>query len=345
VPISIRDVAASAGVSLGTVSKVLNERAGAQIAPETRERVRRAARELGYHPSAVARALVRKQMDTLGLVLPPGSTSPIRAPFFSALVDGIFQAAAERRQNITVFTGHRWRNAQESLPYYRDGRCDGLLLCFQLPESDIVTALLDARIPMVTLNDIHDDPRATTVDVDNIAGAREMTAYLLSIGHRNIGLICGLASLNFVAPRIEGYKRALSAAGVPFDPALVAAGESTRRSIAEQVDTLLTLPIARRPTALFCLSDGLATDTFIALAARGVRIPQEISVAGFNDDGSASWHEPPLTTMRQPFVDLGERAIDLLIERIKDPSLPAVVEFLKTELVVRGSTAPPAVTR
>ncbi|MBC8101395.1 MAG: LacI family DNA-binding transcriptional regulator [Cytophagales bacterium] len=336
-PVSIREVAARAGVSLGTVSKVLNESATAQIASGTRDRVRRAASDLNYHPSAVARALVRKQMDTIGIVLPPGQTSPIRHPFFASLFDSVLQAAATHRQNTTIFTGVQWQNAEQSLRLFRDGRCDGLILFFQLPDSDIVSALVEVEMPLVLVDDVRDDPRVTCVDVDNVRGAREMTEYLLGLGHRRIALFLEAPFLNYVEPRRQGYLQALQAAGVSADPALILYQEAVGAE--NQLEKLLLLPRERRPTAIFCSGDTLAGKVLQTAAQLGLRVPLDLSVAGFNDDGTAERHYPPLTTMRQPYKQIGESAVVLLLEQVQDISARGQRRFLTAELVVRGSTA------
>ena len=337
--VSIREVAARAGVSLGTVSKVLNESATAQIASGTRDRVRRAAMDLGYHPSAVARALVRKQMDTIGVVLPRGTASPVRHPFFASLFDGVLQAAARHSQNTTIFTGVQWQDAEHSLRLYRDGRCDGLILFFQLPESDIVSALVDAQMPLVLVDDVRDDPRVTCVDVDNVRAAQEMTEYLIGMGHRRIALFCEAPFLNYVGPRREGYLQAMRSAGIPVDPDLVL--YEKYGEIEEQIVHLLNLPSEQRPTAVFCTGDSLASVVLQTAPRCGLQVPQDLSVAGFNDDGTAERQYPPLTTMRQPYEQIGEYAVTLLQEQIQDISARGQRKFLTAELVQRGSTAPP----
>lgn len=343
-PISIREVAARAGVSLGTVSKVLNDSATAQIASGTRDRVRRAAADLGYHPSAVARALVRKQMDTIGVVLPRGTASPVRHPFFASLFDGVLQAAAAHHQNTTIFTGVQWQDADHSLRLYRDGRCDGLILFFQLPESDIVSALVEAQMPLVLVDDVRDDPRVTCVDVDNVRAAREMTEYLIEIGHHRIALFCEAPFLNYVAPRREGYLQAMRFAGVPVDPVdpdLVL--YEKYGELEEQITRLLTLPTEKRPTAVFCTGDSLAGMVLQTAVRCGLSVPRDLSVAGFNDDGSADRQFPPLTTMRQPYAQIGEYAVTLLLEQIQNISTRGQRKFLTAELITRDSTAPPRI--
>jgi DNA-binding LacI/PurR family transcriptional regulator len=278
-------------------------------------------------------------MDTIGVVLPRGTASPVRHPFFASLFDGVLQAAAAHHQNTTIFTGVQWQDAEHSLRLYRDGRCDGLILFFQLPESDIVSALVDAQMPLVLVDDVRDDPRVTCVDVDNVRAAREMTEYLIEIGHRRIALFCEAPFLNYVAPRREGYLQAMQTAGIPVDPDLVLYEKFGE--LEEQITHLLTLPTEKRPTAVFCTGDSLAARVLQTANRCGLRIPQDLSVAGFNDEGYAEREYPPLTTMRQPYEQIGECAVTLLLEQIQDISTRGQRKFLSAERIIRGSTAPP----
>lgn len=338
--VSIKEVAARAGVSLGTVSKVLNESAGAQIASGTRERVRRAARELGYSPNAVARALVRKQLDTIGVVLTGNATSPIGSPFFATLFDAVLEGAAARGQNTTVFTGRRWVDGPTSLPAFRDGRCDGLLLFYQLPESDIISTLLDARMPVVLVNDVRDDPRLSYVDVDNVAAFRSAVEHLIGLGHRRIALLSDWEHLTYVPARRDGYRRALGAAGIPFDERLVVVNGSLDE-MTGHFAAVMSLPPGERPTAVAAMGDGSAIGAIAALRRLGWRVPEDVSVTGFNDDGTAEREHVALTTVRQPYRLIGETAVDLLLEQIEDIDRRGRRVIVPTDIVTRGTTAAP----
>lgn len=339
--VSIREVAAFAGVSRGTVSKALNNAAGAQLAPQTRERVRHAAKTLGYHPSAVARALSRKTLDTIGIVQAQGVSSPIRAGFFASIFDALFEAAANNGQNTTVFTGHRWKNAADSLPIYSDGRCDGFILFFQPDGSDILPALAGADIPLVLVSDTIADPRITCVDVDSRQGMRVMTEHLLSLGHERIAILAGDQPASSVAPRVAGWRDALRSAGREADPHFAPSGDYSAESVEARVHTLLELPSARRPTAFLLTTDEMAFTAIRALQRLGLRVPDDISVAGFNDVFEAQSEHPPLTTMRQPFGDIADRALSLLLAQIEDINRRGEKIHFPAELIVRGSTAPP----
>jgi LacI family transcriptional regulator len=233
--------------------------------------------ELGYHPSAVARALVRKQTDTLGVIFPRfDSQSPIRGGFFSHVFNEILEAAHLREQDMTILSGRSWKNAQTSLPQYRDGRCDGYIVFFQFDESDLIDAFLDSQVPFVLVNDCRDDARLSCVDVDNHESAFAATRYLLSLGHQRIAHLSGNIPHSPVEGRLQGYKDALKNAGVPFDPRLAPPGDYFFDSVAERVTTLMRLPESERPTGIFCGTDGIAVSALRTLTRLGLRVPEDV---------------------------------------------------------------------
>ena len=338
-PISIAEVAARAGVSQGTVSKVLNGKVAAQIAPATQERVRTAASELGYHPSAIARGLAGKRLDTLGIVFAQGNTFFATSPYFAAILDGILEVVTRAKQNTMLFTGQVWSDARQGLPILRDGRCDGLLLISPPVESDIIPALLEAKLPFVLVGDTNPLPEVTSVDVDNVSGARTITEYLIGLGHRRIAYLCGPPTVSSVSQRLLGYREALAGGGIAFDPSLVAPGTYLQESGYASARELRCLPEPQRPTAFFCGNDLIAIGAMAALSDLGARVPRDVSVAGFDDIPSAATSQPPLTTMRQPMHLMGEHAAQRLLAVIKGTEAPGCKEVLQTELIVRGSTA------
>lgn len=328
---------------MATVSRAMNEGGEGQISPRTRERIQRVASEIGYRPNANARALVRQQTNTIGVVLPPsGNGSALRDSLFSSLLEGVLEAATERHRNTMVFTGQTWQDARSSLSKFRDGRCDGLILFYQPAESDMIPSLLDADVPFVLVNDRRDDARLSWVDVDNEPSARIMTEYLLDRGHKRIALLTQNTNFAYIQPRIDGYQAALEASGISYDENLVVKDQYSwlPESIAAGVDSLLALPKDKRPTALFCTTDDIAISAMTVLYQRGIRVPEDISVAGFNDDSNAIQQHPPLTTMRQPYLQLGGQAVDFLLLQVDDISHRGRTAAIPAELVTRGSTMP-----
>lgn len=342
-PVSIREVAARAGVSLGTVSKVLNESVGAQIAPATRDRVRVAARELGYYPSAVARALVRQRTDTLGVIFPRfDAESPLRGGgFYSLIFNEILEAAHHRKQDVTILSGRSWVDTETSLPMFRDGRCDGYVVFFQFDDSDLLAAFASVAIPFVLVSDTRPDERITCVDVDNRSSARRATEFLLQMGHRRVAHLPGNLPHAPVEGRIAGYRDALEAAGIAFDPAFAPPGDYFFDSVEERVAALMALPKAERPSAFFCGSDGIAANALRALSALGYRVPEDVSVIGHDDLPEAAEQTPPLTTMRQPFPKIAQIAVEELLAIAGKKVTMGRKYLLDTSLVVRQSVASP----
>jgi len=337
--VSIRDVAAHAGVSRATVSKVLNESATAQIAASTRERVRLAAKELGYHPSAIARGLTRKQMDTVGIVLPPALSAPTASTFYSSLFNGVLQAAADLGQNVTVFTGEHWVDAKTSLHRFRDGRVDGLLLFYQPPDSDIISTLLDAEVPVVSMDDPHGDERLSYVDVDNIAGSRVVTEHLLDLGHQRIIFLYERHTpLHYEIQREVGYQEAMTARGLTPSHGVVRYNQEMAEAAVKPL--FVDCPVNERPTGVICCSDWQAIRVVGILKRHGLRVPEDISITGFNDDGAALLTQTPLTTLRQPYYDLGKAAIELLLMQIADRTKRGERRILPGTLRIDGTTAP-----
>jgi LacI family transcriptional regulator len=341
--VTLKEVAAEAGVSMMTVSAALRGAADDKypVAEATRERVHAAARKLRYFPSAVAQGMRGRRINALGVVLINPEARLQGDAYVCGVLDGIISVANAEGQNTTLFTGRRWSSAAESLPVFCDGRTDGLIILSPSPDSDIVSALLEAGLPFVLISGQSDDPRVSSVDIDHIAPTGALVAHLLGLGHRRIAFLPGRAASRSARMRHEGYRAALETAGVPYDPALVLPGFYSIASGMERVERLLGLPAAARPTAICCGNDQIAIGALRALAAAGVRVPDDISVTGFDDIPEAAALAPPLTTIRQPLEAMGRRAARLLLDTIDAGSPLGVRELLPTEIVYRRSVAPP----
>jgi LacI family transcriptional regulator len=319
----------------------LNGSKGGQIAVTTQERILLAAREIGYLPNAIAQGLAGKRMNALGIIVPAVNAFVTKSPYFAAVFDGILEVAMRERQDTMLFTGHLWSEDGGHLPAFYDRRCDGLLLISTAVDSGSVPALLKTDIPFILVNDNCDDSRVSVVGVDNVAAARRMVEYLLEQGHRRIAMLSGFATVGNVAERLRGYQEAIAAAGVTPDPALILPGTYLEESGYERAHTLMALPPNRRPTALFCGNDLIALGAMQALAELGISVPDEVSVAGFDDIPPAVASRPSLTTVRQPMHQVGVRATEILLEQIRHGLPSGRKEVLPTELVFRDSVAPP----
>lgn len=344
--VTIKQVAAEAGVSLMTVSAVLRARADDKypVAAATRERVLSAARRLNYFPSAVAQGMRGQRINTIGVVLINPEARLLGDTYVCGVLDGIIAVANARRQNTTLFTGSRWAGAAESLPTFCDGRTDGLIILSPSPDSDIVPALLEVGLPFVLVNGQSDDPRVSSVDIDHVAPMEELVGCVIAQGHRRIAFLPGRSQSHSARLRQEGYRRALDTAGIAPNPDLIVPGFYSATSGYERTQQLLRFPPSERPTALCCGSDQIAFGALRALQEAGLRVPEEISVTGFDDVPEAATQSPPLTTVRQPLEDLGHHAAQSLLATIEAGAPLGQKEELPTELILRRSVAaaPPA---
>jgi LacI family transcriptional regulator len=328
-------VAARAGVSRTTVSFVINGRSDVQIPAETWRRVEEAARELDYHPNGPARQLAAGTSLTIGLVMRQSAEQVAADPNLASTLWGL--AAAARAGGYRVLVEPLGPGDGTYAELVRSRRADGLVVSGPRDDDDELAALVRDGFPIV-IQGSRPDLAAPSVDVDNRAGARGVIEHLLALGHRRIGCITN-APLHYTAAaeRLSGYRDALAAAGVDFDRELVGEAAFDAPSGHRGMVELLA---RTRPTAVFVASDVVAIGAMRALREAGLRIPGDVSVAGFDDIPIAAHVDPPLTTVHLPAGDLGETAGRLLVERISGRAVPART-LLPTELIIRDSTAAP----
>jgi LacI family transcriptional regulator len=336
---TLADVGHAAGVSAMAASAVLNgAQTSSRISAETRERILKAADELAYRPNAAARALANRRMNTLGVaaVIEGGELNH----YFLEVFNGILEAAAQHDQSTTVFALHDWTRDQARLGSICDGRIDGLVLVGPTFLGEAVT--LPAHTPFVAVHANGAMPNVTNIESDEERGAYDLVKYLIAQGHRRIMHLAGPAGLLGPERRIRGYQRALAAARIPFDPELLIpagfnapAGRDAVRQWLKRHDR------EAMPDAIFCVNDGLALGCIEALAEVGLRVPDDVSVAGFDDSLAARMSVPQLTTVRQPLRAMGARAVELLLARIgragNASAAAAKPVVFPVELVKRGS--------
>ena len=329
---TIYDVARLAGVSTATVSRALNGKG--QIAPATRAAIDAAVAHLGYHPNTVARSLVTKSTQTIALLLPD-----ISNPFYAALVSGIQRRALEAGHTMLLCTTESDREREEEyLNLLRAKQVDGVLVDGLVLPPDVIARFVRNGLPIVCLDRDVDSTSVPLVQVDNRLGARMAIEHLISLGHRRIAHIAGAPELRISEERIVGYRDALAAAGADADPALLAIGSFTEEGGHEAMRELLA---AGEPTAVFAANDLSAIGAVNAIVGSGRRVPEDVSVVGFDDLRLARFTTPPLTTIRQPAVEIGERAAQLLLDLAAGRRVRKLRHLLEPELVVRASTGPP----
>ena len=331
------DVARRAGVSRTTVSFVLSGRPGVTIPVATRQRVLDAATALGYHPHGPARQLAGGASHTLGLVLLQSPEQVAGDALLADTLRGLAVAARSQDFRVLVETLEPREGSYAGL--LRAAHCDGLVISGPRVDDTELVALVEDDFPIVIQGSLP-SVAAPSVDVDNVAGARLAVEHLIGLGHRRIGCITNAPlAYTAAAERLDGYRLALEAAGIGYDPTLVVEGAfepaSGHRAVVELLDRDSTaVPFS----ALFVASDVVALGAIGGLRGRGIQVPADVSVVGFDDIALAAYVDPPLTTIHLPAHELGVTAGRALLDRIAHRPV-AERTLLPIELIVRGSTA------
>ena len=326
--ITVRDIAALTGVSIATVSRVLNGRD--HVAPETRELVRSAAEQLRARAPGPGR--IRAGQGAVYLRCPYVLTD-----YFGLIVSAIAETLAPLGRAVVLDAGTAAQQASV-LPSLPSRPGVGGAIVILPPESGEQLAALSARgFPFVVVDPRTPVPRdIAAVSAAHFAGARSITAHLAVLGHRRIGVIAGPHSWLAGQARLAGHASALADAGVLHPPELTRAGEPTVGFGHRAAGELLDLP--QRPTALACFNDKTAVGALAAAAERGLRVPEDLSVTGFDDIDLAQATSPALTTVHQPLAEMGRMAVSLLVRLLDGHQVDALHVELATDLIVRGST-------
>lgn len=328
---TMREVADHAEVSVATVSRVINNIG--YVSPDLKDRVREAMHTLNYQPSALARSLRRQETRTIGVLLPQ-----VDQPFFAALAFAIETALFENDYRMLLCSAQEDEDKEAA---YAEilvrQRVDGIILV----PTGRGTALLDLfaqrALPLVLVDRDLPGLNASRVLVDNLRGGYDGMAHLLQLGHRNVRVIGTTAYSRAMQQRMAGAEKALDEYGVPHDGELILSGALPQFDMG--VETALALLKGNdRPTAIFALTDVTAVGVMHAAAKHGLRLPQDLSVVGFDDIPLAGYMIPSLTTVAQPIPAIGATAARLLLSHIAEPALPTETVELETQVVVRDST-------
>lgn len=345
---TIRDVARSCGLSVATVSRVLNNTPG-PMTPETRELVLKTVRQMRYRPTAAAPH--RARTGTLGIIaLEYTFSARYEGGWGDQVRDGIRQAAFANNQNLVLFNPGLWQGQiHESLRIYCDGRCDALIVLGPGVGEAPLTALRERGIPFLLVGDTGDDEDYSVVDVDNGADAERLTEHLIGLGHRRIAFGGSLRIVRAQSQRYDGMVRALTRHGLPVRPDWAIldlpvsniAEEQWRPRLDEWVDALASQPPAERPTAYLGWNDEAARRIIERLGRHGQRVPRDASVVGFDDSAQFAWFPPSLTTMRQPYQEMGDRAVGTILGLLDGSLTGPQRHLLPSELIVRETAVPP----
>jgi LacI family repressor for deo operon, udp, cdd, tsx, nupC, and nupG len=331
---TIEDVAAIAGVSIATVSRALNE--PAKVADSTRRRVTEAIAKTGYTTNAMARNL-RMRRSNMILILAPD----VGDPNFSNILVGLETEASKRGYGLLIGnTQNEPSREADYLRFINSNQADGLiLLTGHLPYGFSQTETPVRLPPMVAVNEPVSNGEVPFIGVDNFEGARIATEHLIAQGHRRIAFIGHSTSRAVNRLREEGYRAALATSGIAVDPAMILDGDGTTESGRAAAELMFVRD--NLPTAFFCINDATALGVMIALNARRYDLPGDFSIMGFDDISFASFVTPALTTMKQPRLNIGERAMDLLLALLQGATPDSTEVLLRAELIVRNSVMAP----
>lgn len=328
----IKDVARQADVSIATVSRVLNNTC--PVNAEKRERVERAIEELGYIPNPAARSLLKRETGGFAILLPF-----ITGEFFSEFLTGLDTTAHDENYFTLVSASHREEAHLRTAIRNLCRRVDGMLIMAPESSTSALRSVIPAGLPVIYVNTKADDQLDDVVNFDNYDGAYKIVSHLLDLGHRRIAIINGLPKTYDAIERLRGYQAALRNYGVELDDQLEIPGDFTQEAGYDGARVLMRMD--NRPTAVFCANDNTAVGALQVFQQAGIRVPEDIALAGFDDIPVANYLTPSITTIRVPMKVMGQWAISRLIERVRSTStLEPVQRMVPVELVVRGSTVP-----
>jgi len=328
----MREVAERADVSVTTVSHVVNDTR--PVSQALRERVLSAMDELDYRPNRLARSLRRGETHTIGVIVPDSAN-----PFFAEVARGVEDASFEERYNVILCNSDG--DLEKELLYTNvltAKQVDGILFVAAGVSTEHIRALQEDRVPLVVVDRTIPDVSVDEVLTDNIHGGEMVTSHLIDLGHRRIGCITGPSDVTPSADRVAGYQKALRDADIPIDESIILRGDFQYSSGHQVAHELLGMDDP--PTAVFACNDLMAVGVISAARELGLRVPEDLSVAGFDDVHLASFTNPPLTTVAQPKYEMGALATRILLQRMQDDDSLPRHELLSTQLVVRQSTAP-----
>jgi len=330
--ITRKEVAERAKVSVAVVSYVVND-GPRPVSPETRLKVEQAIAELGYYPNELARSLSRKRTAIIGLIIPS-----LINPVYAEIADSLTRyCAAEGYRVILGSSGRDHQTEVEFAKSLRAKRVDGVIIVPSESPGEILKPLQQAQIPTVVLE--HELPDTHCIAIDDLQGGQLATQHLISLGHRRIGMIRRRPTSALSHLRYAAFQSMLKAANIPLDPDLVIVSEAGQASGYASMQKLLAL--SQPPTAVFAHNDVLAMGAMSAIYHAGLKVPDDISIVGYDDTINAAYLNPPLTTVKLPIARMGHMAGKTILDLIKNGnSISPQTTALPVELIIRASTAP-----
>lgn len=332
--VTIKDIAKRTGLSVTTVSRALND--FDDVNAETKELIRQTAAEMGYVPNSLAQRFQKRKTDTIGLILPTFGPR-FSDPFFSELLAGIGNVAANRRYDLLVST--RAPGDEELLAYHQmvqGQRVDGLVVVRTRRQDERIDYLRSVKFPFVAFGRTEGELDFPYVDEDGMFGMRSVADHLVNLGHQRIACIASPPELMFSQYRLDGLRSRLQELAAPFDQTLMRVGDLTQRSGYEQTMELLDLPTP--PTAIVAFNDLMAFGAMSAAQNRGLVVGSDISIIGFDNIPMAAHSHPPLTTVDQPIYQIGSRVCEMLVKCVEGEALQEKQVLLQPELNIRESS-------
>ena len=334
--VTIKDIAEIAQVSHTTVSRALRNHPA--ISKNTAVRIQKIADELGYVPNTVARGLKTSSSRVLGVIV-----RRIDDPFFGEVVDGIEEALQAEGYSLFLAASHRDPEREKAIiRTMSEHRVDGVIICSTQIGIEQVAQLQKFGVPAVLVNNQAQETLTSSIFHDDEYGSYEITRHLLNLGHTQIGYLGNANAGKTNEDRLRGYKRALADAGLPVVEAFIKAGPN---GLAEGGALAMQdcLQLAERPSALLCYNDMMAIGAIQTLQTAGLRVPDDCSVAGFDNISLSAYVSPPLTTFHQPKKEIGREAALMMLRCLQAETKDAEpeIKLLRGELVWRASTAPP----
>jgi DNA-binding LacI/PurR family transcriptional regulator len=339
VAITIKDVAKLAKVAPSTVSRVIAN--NPRISEKTKKKVREAMDELGYHPNFIARSLASQSTQAIGLVMPSSTDVVFQNPFFPTVLRGLSEGAHEKHYALYMTTGKTDNEILDGvIQMVQGGRVDGVVLLYSKIEDKVLMYLQERGIPFVVIGKpFKHVEEITHVDNDNFRATKEVTEYLIQLGHDHIAFVGGNLNLVVTVERLLGYEKALREAGIMLNDDYIVHEEFLREGGQEAVRELLSLNVP--PTALVVADDLMALGVLNTLDELGIRVPEDISIISFNNVLVTEMSRPPLTSVDINIFDLGFEAARSLIQKIENPKEPTKRIIIPHQIVKRFSCSHP----
>lgn len=334
--VTIKDVAKKANVAPSTVSRVIAD--SPRISLDTKKRVRKAMKALGYHPNVNARNLAIRSTQAIGVIMPTSAETALQNPFFPEVLRGVGSLAHETEYSLYISTGGNEQQLFEEVKRMVYGnRVDGLILLYSRVSDPIVDFLVEAKFPFVIVGKPYDhESKITYVDNDNISASKDITNHLIDLGHQHIAFIGGSKDLVVTLDRLQGYQQAIETAALPTHSDYIIHAEFLKSGGRKAVERLFSLEMP--PTALVIADDIMSLGVINMLEELGISCPEDISITSFNNLYLSEITRPPLTTVDIQIFKLGVQAAKCLIEKANDKEEPAKRIIVPHEIIYRSST-------